>query len=28
MANGKDWWFAARQLSGDEPAEADVYSFS
>jgi hypothetical protein len=20
-------WFAARQLSGDEPAEADVYSF-
>ena len=22
-----DGWFAARQLSGDEPAEADVYSF-
>jgi hypothetical protein len=26
-ANGWVGWIAARQLSGDEPAEADVYSF-
>ena len=25
---GGDGWFAARQLSGDEPAEADAYSLS
>jgi len=28
LLNGDSWWFAARQLSGDEPAEADVYWFS
>jgi hypothetical protein len=27
MGHDRLWWFAARQLSGDEPAEADVYSF-
>jgi len=25
--NVRDGWFAARHLSGDEPAERDVHSF-